>query len=55
MVMDKHHHHHHQVPLSKSTSRQRYNEWVFRDVPSDVTIEVDGGIFSLDKFSCIHL
>ncbi|XP_009766799.1 BTB/POZ domain-containing protein At5g48800-like [Nicotiana tabacum] len=48
--MDKHHH---QLPLTKSTSRQRYNEWVFRDVPSDITIEVDGGIFSLHKFPLV--
>ncbi|KAM3376422.1 BTB/POZ domain-containing protein [Capsicum galapagoense] len=51
--MDKHHHHHHQMPLTKSSSRQRYNEWVFRDVPSDITIEVDGGIFSLHKFPLV--
>ncbi|XP_060174855.1 BTB/POZ domain-containing protein At5g48800-like [Lycium barbarum] len=50
--MDKHHHHH-QMPLTKSASRQRYNEWVFRDVPSDITIEVDGGIFSLHKFPLV--
>ncbi|KAJ8553014.1 hypothetical protein K7X08_020407 [Anisodus acutangulus] len=49
--MDKHHHH--QMPLTKSASRQRYNEWVFRDVPSDITIEVDGGIFSLHKFPLV--
>ncbi|KAJ8535664.1 hypothetical protein K7X08_023384 [Anisodus acutangulus] len=51
MAMDKHHHH--QMSLTKSASRQRYNEWVFRDVPSDITIEVDGAIFSLHKFPLV--
>ncbi|KAK7814672.1 btb/poz domain-containing protein [Quercus suber] len=36
-------------------ARQRCNEWfvfcsgIFRDVPSDITIEVSGGTFSLHK------
>ncbi|XP_073317590.1 BTB/POZ domain-containing protein At5g48800 isoform X2 [Primulina huaijiensis] len=28
-------------------------QWVFRDVPSDITIEVDGGTFSLHKFPLV--
>ncbi|KAL8529072.1 hypothetical protein ACS0TY_006513 [Phlomoides rotata] len=30
-------------------ARQSCSEWVFRDVPSDITIEVHGGSFSLHK------
>ncbi|KAK7350214.1 hypothetical protein VNO77_08492 [Canavalia gladiata] len=41
-----------QLPLAKST-RQRYNEWIFRDVRSDITIEVNGGTFSLHKFPLV--
>ncbi|XP_027336726.1 BTB/POZ domain-containing protein At5g48800 isoform X1 [Abrus precatorius] len=41
-----------QLSLAKST-RQRYNEWIFRDVPSDITIEVNGGTFSLHKFPLV--
>ncbi|KAH6784943.1 Phototropic-responsive NPH3 family protein [Perilla frutescens var. hirtella] len=47
--MDKHLH---QPPPPNST-RQRCCEWVFRDVPSDITIEVDGGTFSLHKFPLV--
>lgn len=47
--MDKHHQ---QLPLAKC-ARQRCSEWVFRDVPSDITIEVDGGTFSLHKFPLV--
>ncbi|KAK1420600.1 hypothetical protein QVD17_22321 [Tagetes erecta] len=60
--MDNHHHHHHhhhrhpppqsQLTTTKS-SRQRYNEWIFRDVPSDITIEVNGAIFALHKFPLV--
>ncbi|KAK6940538.1 NPH3 domain [Dillenia turbinata] len=49
--MDKHHHNQ-QLSLAKC-SRQRYNEWIFRDVPSDITIEVSGGIFALHKFPLV--
>ncbi|XP_057781053.1 BTB/POZ domain-containing protein At5g48800-like [Salvia miltiorrhiza] len=48
--MDKHHQQ--QLPLSKSAS-QRCNEWVFRDVPSDIIIQVEGGAFSLHKFPLV--
>ncbi|PSR94915.1 BTB/POZ domain-containing protein [Actinidia chinensis var. chinensis] len=48
--MDKHHHQ--QLSLAKC-SRQRYSEWIFRDVPSDITIEVNGGIFALHKFPLV--
>ncbi|KAI3450868.1 hypothetical protein Pfo_007533 [Paulownia fortunei] len=41
-----------QLPLPKC-ARQRCSEWVFRDVPSDITIEVDGGTFSLHKFPLV--
>ncbi|XP_020208431.1 BTB/POZ domain-containing protein At5g48800 isoform X2 [Cajanus cajan] len=41
-----------QLSLAKGT-RQRYNEWIFRDVPSDITIEVNGGTFSLHKFPLV--
>ncbi|CBI37309.3 unnamed protein product, partial [Vitis vinifera] len=57
--MDKnnhlHHHQHHQqqqLSLAKC-SRQRCNEWIFRDVPSDITIEVSGGMFALHKFPLV--
>ncbi|KAM0071255.1 putative BTB/POZ domain, NPH3 domain, NPH3/RPT2-like family protein [Helianthus debilis subsp. tardiflorus] len=52
-----HHHHHHPPPQPQLTpaksSRQRYNEWIFRDVPSDITIEVNGAIFGLHKFPLV--
>ncbi|XP_027093546.2 BTB/POZ domain-containing protein At5g48800 [Coffea eugenioides] len=48
--MDKHHQ---QLPLAKCSRQQRCSEWVFRDVPSDITIEVDGGTFSLHKFPLV--
>ncbi|KAL3828899.1 hypothetical protein ACJIZ3_017701 [Penstemon smallii] len=41
-----------QMPLAKC-GRQRNSEWVFRDVPSDITIEVDGIAFSLHKFPLV--
>ncbi|XP_051143441.1 BTB/POZ domain-containing protein At5g48800-like [Andrographis paniculata] len=41
-----------QVPMPKG-ARQRCSEWVFRDVPSDITIEVDGATFSLHKFPLV--
>ncbi|KAL6555662.1 hypothetical protein OROHE_007334 [Orobanche hederae] len=46
--MDKHQ----KLPPPKSGS-QRFSEWVFRDVLSDITIEVDGGTFSLHKFPLV--
>ncbi|KAH7863581.1 hypothetical protein Vadar_019422 [Vaccinium darrowii] len=49
--MDKHHHQQ-QLSLAKC-SRQRHNEWIFRDVPSDITIEVTGGTFALHKFPLV--
>ncbi|KAI8574283.1 hypothetical protein RHMOL_Rhmol01G0342400 [Rhododendron molle] len=49
--MDKHHHQQ-QLSLTKC-SRQRYNEWIFRDVPSDITIEMTGGTFALHKFPLV--
>ncbi|PWA93064.1 phototropic-responsive NPH3 family protein [Artemisia annua] len=44
--------HHHSLTLAKS-SRHRYNEWIFRDVPSDITIEVNGVAFALHKFPLV--
>ncbi|KAH9784870.1 BTB/POZ domain-containing protein [Citrus sinensis] len=41
-----------QLSLAKS-SRQRCNEWIFRDVPSDITIDVNGGTFALHKFPLV--
>ncbi|KAI4356417.1 hypothetical protein L6164_000441 [Bauhinia variegata] len=38
---------------SAKSARQRCNEWIFRDVPSDITIEVNGGTFSLHKFPLV--
>ncbi|PIN10954.1 hypothetical protein CDL12_16444 [Handroanthus impetiginosus] len=43
--MDKH--------LQPLVTPNRCSEWVFRDVPSDITIEVNGGIFSLHKFPLV--
>ncbi|KAM1007269.1 hypothetical protein COP2_003991 [Malus domestica] len=42
-----------QLSLAKSSRQQRYNEWIFRDVPSDITIQVNGGAFSLHKFPLV--
>ncbi|XP_059296731.1 BTB/POZ domain-containing protein At5g48800 [Lycium ferocissimum] len=50
MAMEKHHS---QLPSAKCSRHQRYNEWAFRDVPSDISIVVDGGIFSLHKFPLV--
>ncbi|KAG5394641.1 hypothetical protein IGI04_024604 [Brassica rapa subsp. trilocularis] len=61
--MDKHHphlllqhhqhlHHHQKLSLAKS-SRQSCSEWIFRDVPSDISIEVNGGNFALHKFPLV--
>ncbi|XP_010524688.1 PREDICTED: BTB/POZ domain-containing protein At5g48800 [Tarenaya hassleriana] len=52
-----HHHHHHQqlqqqLSLAKS-SRQSCSEWIFRDVPSDITIDVNSGTFALHKFPLV--
>ncbi|KAK7286807.1 hypothetical protein RJT34_22068 [Clitoria ternatea] len=49
---DKQQQQHQQLSVAKST-RQRYSEWIFRDVPSDITIEVNGGTFSLHKFPLV--
>ncbi|KAL7124521.1 hypothetical protein ABFS83_14G053900 [Erythranthe nasuta] len=52
--MDKHQHQHqHQQPPLAKSGRQKCNEWVFRDVPSDIIIEVDGATFSLHKFPLV--
>ncbi|KAI3514538.1 hypothetical protein L1887_13030 [Cichorium endivia] len=55
--MDNHHYHHPPQPPPQLTpaksSRQRYNEWIFRDVPSDITIEVNGVTFALHKFPLV--
>ncbi|KAM1234272.1 hypothetical protein ACFX13_003948 [Malus domestica] len=42
-----------QLSLAKISRQQRYNEWIFRDVPSDITIQVNGGAFSLHKFPLV--
>ncbi|KAF4370264.1 hypothetical protein G4B88_012948 [Cannabis sativa] len=41
-----------QLSLAKS-SRHRCSEWIFRDVPSDITLEVNGITFSLHKFPLV--
>ncbi|KAI4365753.1 hypothetical protein MLD38_021713 [Melastoma candidum] len=41
-----------QMSLAKC-SRQRFSEWIFRDVPSDVTIDVGGTVFALHKFPLV--
>ncbi|PON60800.1 Voltage dependent potassium channel [Trema orientale] len=41
-----------QLSLAKS-SRHRCSEWIFRDVPSDITLEVSGVTFSLHKFPLV--
>ncbi|XP_022159762.1 BTB/POZ domain-containing protein At5g48800 isoform X1 [Momordica charantia] len=41
-----------QLSLAKSV-RHHCNEWIFRDVPSDITIEVTGVTFSLHKFPLV--
>ncbi|CAN1140982.1 BTB/POZ domain-containing protein At5g48800 [Linum perenne] len=42
-----------QLYLANKSSRQRFNEWIFRDVPSDFTIEVGGTTFALHKFPIV--
>ncbi|KAM7270742.1 hypothetical protein ACFE04_029956 [Oxalis oulophora] len=38
----------------QQTSRQqRCDKWIFRDFPSDITIEVNGGTFTLHKFPLV--
>ncbi|KAL8129273.1 hypothetical protein V2J09_018428 [Rumex salicifolius] len=39
--------------LAKSSHQQRCSEWIFRDVPSDIIIEVTGGTFALHKFPLV--
>ncbi|CAH9050818.1 unnamed protein product [Cuscuta epithymum] len=41
------------LQVDNSSHQNLCNEWVFRDVPSDITIEVDGSIFSLHKFPLV--
>ncbi|KAK9280955.1 hypothetical protein L1049_003846 [Liquidambar formosana] len=42
-----------QLSLAKCSRQQRCSEWIFRDVPSDITIEVSGGGFALHKFPLV--
>ncbi|XP_071738105.1 BTB/POZ domain-containing protein At5g48800-like [Rutidosis leptorrhynchoides] len=53
--MDLNHQHHQtQLTMTKgSRHHHRYNEWIFRDVPSDITIEVNGVAFALHKFPLV--
>ncbi|EYU39234.1 hypothetical protein MIMGU_mgv1a003527mg [Erythranthe guttata] len=39
--------------MEENCPPQRCSEWVFRDVPSDITIEVDGTTFLLHKFPLV--
>ncbi|XP_022931192.1 BTB/POZ domain-containing protein At5g48800-like isoform X1 [Cucurbita moschata] len=41
-----------QMSLAKSV-RHRCNEWIFHDIPSDITIDVAGVTFSLHKFPLV--
>ncbi|KAF5181215.1 BTB/POZ domain-containing protein [Thalictrum thalictroides] len=42
-----------QLSMSKSTRQRCNNEWMYSDVPSDITIEVDGRTFALHKFPLV--
>ncbi|KAL5562098.1 hypothetical protein UlMin_031845 [Ulmus minor] len=42
-----------QLSLAKSSRHRCSNEWIFRDVPSDITLEVSGSLFSLHKFPLV--
>ncbi|XP_058093594.1 BTB/POZ domain-containing protein At5g48800 [Magnolia sinica] len=54
MQMEKQQQPHPPLPSSKSSRQQhRCSEWIFSDVPSDITIEVSGGIFALHKFPLV--
>ncbi|KAK8674385.1 hypothetical protein V6N13_112677 [Hibiscus sabdariffa] len=50
--MDKHRQQQQQLSLAKG-SGQSCKEWIFRDVPSDITIQVNGGTFALHKFPLV--
>lgn len=41
------------LAVTKPSRQQHYDEWIFLDVPSDITIEVNGGTFSLHKFPLV--
>lgn len=44
----------HRLPVSVAKpSLPHYDEWIFLDVPSDITIEVNGGSFSLHRFPLV--
>lgn len=45
--------HQQQLSLAKSSRQQRCDEWIFRDVPSDITIEMSGAAFALHKFPLV--
>lgn len=45
--------HQQQLSLAKCSRQHRCSEWIFRDVPSDITIEVNGGAFALHKFPLV--
>ncbi|MBA0611658.1 hypothetical protein Godav_012330 [Gossypium davidsonii] len=51
--MDKHQQQQQQQLFLAKSTRQRCNEWIFRDVPSDITIEVNGVSFALHKFPLV--
>ncbi|KAL8102010.1 hypothetical protein AgCh_033787 [Apium graveolens] len=42
-----------QLSFVKCSRQQRCSEWMFHDVPSDITIEVNGGAFPLHKFPLV--
>ncbi|KAK9138290.1 hypothetical protein Sjap_008884 [Stephania japonica] len=54
-----HQQHHHQqqqqqqLSMSKSARQRCNHEWIFSDVPTDITIEVGGRIFALHKYPLV--
>ncbi|CAM8899743.1 unnamed protein product [Rhodiola kirilowii] len=47
------HHHPQQLSTTKTLRQQRHNEWSFHDVPSDISVQVNGGTFALHKFPLV--
>ncbi|KAI3956197.1 hypothetical protein MKW98_008715 [Papaver atlanticum] len=52
MDMNFNHHNHH-LCLSKCPKQRCNTQWIFLDVHSDITIEVDGATFALHKFPLV--
>ncbi|KAL8160604.1 hypothetical protein V2J09_002141 [Rumex salicifolius] len=41
------------LTLAKSSRQQRCSEWIFRDVPSDIIVDVSGRTYALHKFPLV--